>query len=285
MSVERHVQACFCGSGRPVPLCHELPRGERRRRRGELDALAEAHDLASLFPGVRPRDEVFDAFAERAGATLGPEQPAPPVELVENGLALLDDAERRRIVESWSRVYPARWASLVRDGGVEPLLSRAVVFGAVGVSILEWRRVPAAALDLCELGDCDDVPANALTLLVEPPLVWSIEDAMRAASRHRRRSRQFEPAHFEAIAAYGARVMSAEHRLRLRAAAGRIDAQLPIGGRPRATRLLRDGCEVLLRDDWWCRAIGGRLLALYTASPLVERELAVVAKAERRRAI
>lgn len=118
----------------------------------ELYVLGEAHDLAALFPAVRPRDAVFDAFAERAAAALDPAKPLVPIGLMEQGLALLDEDERRRIVESWSLVYPDRWAPLLEDGGCEPLICRAVVCGAVRIAILERCPVPAAAFTLYEGG-------------------------------------------------------------------------------------------------------------------------------------
>jgi len=278
MSVAQRIQLCFCGSGRAEQVCHELPRSERRRRKKELDVLAEAHDLAALFPEVRPRDAIFDAFAERAAATLDPDGPRPTTDLIEEGLTLLDDGERRRIVESWSLVYPDRWGALVADGGSEPLIWRAVVCGAVGVAILERCPSPTMAFLPYEGGFHQDVPANALTLAIQPPSVWSIDEAVVAASLHPKRSKDFDPDWFDATADYGARSMRDGHRLRFRSAVGRIEAQLPIVGLPNATQLVRDGCVVLLGDDGWCNAIGGRLLALYADSPLVERELAAQAR-------
>lgn len=249
----------------------------------ELYVLGEAHDLAALFPAVRPRDAVFDAFAERAAAALDPAKPRVPIGLVEQGLALLDEDERRRIVESWSLLYPDRWAPLLEDGGCEPLICRAVVCGAVRVAILERCPIPAAAFTLYEGGLHHDIPANVLTLLIPPQAVWSIDEAVLAASLFPRWSSTFDPDRFEMIAAYAGGCIRAEHLSRLRVVVERIEAQLPISGLPTATGVVRDGCDVLLTDDSWCRAIGARLLALYADDPLIGGELATQSRSRAQR--
>jgi hypothetical protein len=63
----------MCGSGRIHTRCHGL-RGSARRHRGrELHALAELHDLALLFPSVRPRGAAIESFADCLAASMGDE--------------------------------------------------------------------------------------------------------------------------------------------------------------------------------------------------------------------
>jgi hypothetical protein len=62
---------CMCGSGRTHRRCHGLRGSERRHRGCELHALAELHDLALLFPSVRPKGAAIESFADRLAASMG----------------------------------------------------------------------------------------------------------------------------------------------------------------------------------------------------------------------
>src|SRR5712691_3002772 len=141
---------CFCGSGRASETCHELPRRERRRRRVALRALAEAHDISALFPGVRPRDDVLDAFAARVARELDPDDPSVPPSRVEEGVVLLDERERRRIVDAWTSKYPDRWSSLCTAAGHVALTERAVVASAVRGMISERRTPHSGPIEMLE---------------------------------------------------------------------------------------------------------------------------------------
>jgi hypothetical protein len=167
----------------------------------ELLVLAEANDIAALFPGVRPHDDVFLRYAERVALSLDGHGPLVPIRIVEEGLALLDHAEQRRIVDSWSDPYPDRWAAMLADGGSEALIRRAVVAGAVRVAILERRPVSREALAVFEGGLFSNLPANALTLLVPSQAIWSIDEAT-AADCIVPGGPQFEPARFDALERY-----------------------------------------------------------------------------------
>jgi len=136
------ARLCYCGCGRLLEACHGLPRRARRHRRRELDGLAEIHDVSALFPSVRPLDSVFEAYAEQVA--LDPADPSVPIDAVVEGVELLDEVERSRILDEWVRAYPDRWASVCSAVGdislVEvtvqvgkgPLAGRRTVFYVVG---------------------------------------------------------------------------------------------------------------------------------------------------------
>ena len=232
----------------------------------ELFVLAEANDIAALFPGVRPRDDVFAAYADRVALNVDGHGPRVPVRAVEDGLTLLDSAERRRIVSSWRDPYPDRWAAMIADGGSETLIERAVVAGAVRVAILERCPLPREALAVFEGGLFGNLPANALTLLAPPQGTWSIDEAI-AADGIVPGGPRFEPARFDALERYAQGCVASEHVERLRAAASRIEMQLPVVGLPRASATLAAGCATIAADDGWCAAIAARQLALYASNP------------------
>jgi hypothetical protein len=136
------TRLCYCGCGRPFEACHGLPRRVRRGRKRELDGLAETHDVSALFPCVRPRDSVFDAYAERVASTLDSADPRVPINAVEEGIGLLAEAERRRIVDDYVSAYPDRWESACAAVGDSSLVRRAFVASAVRGAISERRPVP-----------------------------------------------------------------------------------------------------------------------------------------------
>ena len=237
----------------------------------ELYVLAEANDIAALFPGVRPYDDVFAAYADRAALDIDGHGPRVPIRIVEDGLALLDSAERRRIVDSWCDPYPDRWAAMIADGGSETPIRRAVVAGAVRVAILERCPLPREALAVFEGGLFGNLPANALTLLAPPQGTWSIDEAI-AADGIVPGGPRFEPARFDALERYAQGCVTNEHIERLRDAATRIEMQLPIVGLPRASATLAAACAIIATDEGWCAAISARQLALYASDPGVAAE-------------
>ena len=105
---------CQCGSGRSFERCHGDPGNEFAR----VQALAEARQLALLFPSVRLSSAPVLVFAERVAAELGDEDELPK-HVLDEGLRLVDESERRRLVEEWSRDFPDRWQSVVHTAADE----------------------------------------------------------------------------------------------------------------------------------------------------------------------
>lgn len=268
----RPTEPCPCGSGARGGACHLAPRSTRRRRRAELYALGEASDIAALFPCVRPRDAVFDAFARRVAGTLDPLAPGIPSGRVEEGLALLDEPERERIVASWIEPYRDRWQAMLADGGSEIPIERALVAGAVRMAIVDHLPPPRDMLGTLEGGAVRSHPADALAILVWPGSIWSIDEAVCAT--------RFVPADLDfeqrmvSLERHTPGWVGPEHMDRLRSAASRLRAHLPVDGLPRASATTTEGCEEVRCDDGVCAAIAARLLALYATSPGVGRELA-----------
>jgi hypothetical protein len=260
----------WCGSGRRVSDWHEPPRRERRQRETELHVVGGANDIAALFPTVRPCDDVLVTSARRSVPEFDP-RASGTTWIVEEGLKLLAPAERQRIVDSWRVPRQGRWASMIADGGCDVLISGAVVTGAVRTAILEWLPLSRADLAAYEGGLFRDCPANALTLLVRPPTIWSIDEAVIADSLFPG-GPQFEPERFDALERHARGCLGSEHLARLHDAATRIGTQVPVEGLPTASATVAAGCAVIANDDDWCAAIAARQLALYATSALVARE-------------
>ena len=129
------ARLCYCGCGRLLEACHGLPRRARRHRRRELDGLAEIHDVSALFPSLRPLDSVFEAYAEQVAAALDPADPSVPIDAVVEGVELLDEVERSRILDEWVRAYPDRWASVCSAVGDISLVERAFVASCRSVAL------------------------------------------------------------------------------------------------------------------------------------------------------
>lgn len=254
---------CYCGSGRPLTSCHELPSRERRRRAGELRALAEAHDVSALFPDVRPRDPVVLAYAEQVAATLPEADPRVPVDLVERGLALLSEEERRRIPRDWASRYADRWASVCAAAGDTALVERIFAASAVRGAISERRPVPRGLCEVLEDGRLRRSPCAAVALVVAPPIVWARDDALITLSAVSVPASVDRVAWFRRVEAMAAGVVAEEHVERVRAAAARITDQLPIEGLPRTSATLAEGCARIAEDGQAAAGVAGVLLAAY----------------------
>jgi hypothetical protein len=238
-----------------------MPRRERRRRRGPLLALAEAQDISALFPRVRPRDDVLDAFAERVARELEPDDPRVPPDRVEEGVALLDERERRRIVDDWTRKYPDRWSSLCGAAGDIALTERAVVASAVRGAISERRPPHRRLLSLLDAMPTPMSACGVLGVVLAPPLVWDRDDAILLADAA---GSPEDPQRFLALAhRLGNGRVEEWHVGRVRELAGRLGDELPIDGLPRASALLEAGCLETGEDEDAAVGLAGFLLASY----------------------
>jgi hypothetical protein len=241
--------------------------------------LAEAGDIAALFPAVRPRDPILDAFARRAARAVDPRLPRVPVAAVEEGFALLDEPERRRIVASWTEPYRDRWEAMLADGGRALPMERALIAGAVRMAIADHVPPAYERFALLEGGMLRSHPADALSILVPPSAIWSIDEAVWAtllvppASASASASESDFDRRMAALERRTPACVGGEHTERVRAAAARLRASLPVVGLPRASATAAAGCDDVRRDDAICSAIAARLLALYAMSPAVGREL------------
>ena len=245
---------------------------DREGQRAELrpDSFAEANGIAALFASVRPCDGVSSSIS-RSSVSEFEASASATTWILEGGLKLLDPRERRRIVDSWSVPHRNRWPSLITDGGCDVRISDTVVTGAVRVALLDWLPLSGNDLAVYEAGLFREAPANALTLLLRPPTIWSIDEAL-IADHHFPRGPRFESARFDALERYARGRLGSEHLGRLRDAAARVGQQLPVERFPGASAIVAAGCAVIARDAEWCAAIAAQQLARFATSARINRE-------------
>ena len=256
---------CYCGCGRVLDLCHGLPRRARRRRRRELDGLAETHDVSALFPSVRPRDSIFEAYAERVATALDPADPSVPIDAVIQGVELLDEAERGRIVNDWVRVYPDRWASVCSAVGDVSLVEAAFVASAVRGAISERRPVPRALLALFEGGKLRRSPAAALGLVFAPALIWN-RDAATVFRQDMGRAEHLTPTDFNRAISLAYGYVGDEQVDLVGVRSQRLARELPVADLPTASDTLSRGCEIVNSNDASASELAALLLVAYAQS-------------------
>ena len=131
-----------------------------------------------------------------------------------------------------------------------------------------WLPLTDLELAVYEGGLFEDAPAHAVALLVRPPTIWSLAEAV-AAEQQFPRGRRFTPRRFAAIERHAYGRIRADHLTRLRWAMTRIAAQLPTAGLPVASATVAAGCALVAEDDSRARAVAARQLARYASSALV----------------
>ena len=213
-----------------------------------------------LFPAVRARGDEVERFLAAAAA----EHPTPddvPAEVLQEGLALLGDDERERIVELWTLPYEDRWQSLTAAAANIPAAERALVMGALRAGIAERQPTPAEVVELLEGGRLRRSPLAALALVIPPPYVWSVDEASGAcaAMQGRRRSRK----RMDVVESVAYALMSFEHVRRVRSLCARVAGELPFAGLPRSSLLLRGACADVRREAPAARAAAAALLIAY----------------------
>lgn len=256
---------CYCGCGRFLDVCHGLPRRARRRHRRELDGLGEAHDVSALFPSVRPRDSIFEAYAERVATALDPADPSVPIDAVVQGVELLDETERSRIVNEWACVYPDRWASVCSAVGDISLVEAAFVASAVRGAISERRPAPRALVALFEGGNLRRSPAAALGLVLAPSLIWN-RDAATVFRQDLGRSEDLRPTGFNGAISLAYGYVGDEQVERVRVGSQRLARDLPVADLPTGSDTLSRGCEIVTSDDASASQVAALLLVAYAQS-------------------
>jgi hypothetical protein len=246
------------------------PSGRLEERSGlRPDAFSETNGTASLFAAVRPCDGV-SASISRSSATAFDANASATTWILEAGLKGLDPSERKRIVDGWSIPRRNRWPSLITDESCDVRIGDTVVTGAVRVALLDWVSLSGNDLAVYETGIFREAPAKALALLVRPPTIWSIGEALIADLIFPRGPR-FEPARFDALERHAFGYLRSGHLARLRRAAARVEMQLPVERFPVASSTVAAGCAVVARDDEWCAVIAARQLARYASSAVIGR--------------
>jgi hypothetical protein len=248
------IKACQCGSGLPFSRCHGDPRNEFAREQ----ALREAEAMAMLFPSVRVEGDEVDAFADRAAAAHPDDD--PPAELLDEGLALVDASERRRLVDSWAELHADRWRSLTETAADNDAAERAVVKGALRAAIAERQASPHSLVEVLEDGRLRRSPLAALAVVIPALFVWSRDEAAAAeiaAAHSKRRERS------AAVEGVAHALMTFAHVGRMRVLARRIASELPIVELPEASKILSSACDEVERDADAARAATATLLIAY----------------------
>jgi hypothetical protein len=223
-------------------------------------------DLAVVFPSRRLGCGAPTTLTRRSA--LGFDARASVTAwLLGEGLESLDAERRRSIMEAWN-AYRDHGPRLVGDGGCDVRLGRGGVGAPEWAALLEWLPLTDRELAVYEGGLFEDAPAHAVALLVRPPTIWGLAEAVDAERRFPRGTR-FAPTRFAAIERHAAGRVRAEHLARLRRAVIRIAAQLPAAGLPRASATVASGCALVAADDSRARAVVARQLARYASSALV----------------
>jgi hypothetical protein len=235
-------------------------------QRGVVRAARAAHDL---LPLTRRGDDPRAVLPRRSASQLDPTASATAF-LLTQALGRLDPAERRRILDRGSARRGQLDAPLVVDEGCDVQIGRRRVGEEARVALLAWLPPAAAEVALFEGGLLRDRPADAVALLLRPPLIWSLHEALRAGASTAPRA-GFDPGWFSALerGAHG-RVRPC-HLHRVRRAAERIEARLPVEGLPTASATVAAGCAAVADDDAVSREIAARQLARYALSEVARR--------------
>lgn len=214
---------------------------------GRADALRQAEAIAFFFPAVRARGTEVDALVkELTGA-----DPSRLAEACDD----LPEAERRRIVDSWTTRHPDRWSIIVGQVRDVRAAERALVVGALRAAVGDAR--PCDPAGLAEIEAAQDVhPGNALAAVIQPATVWEYELAVEAAAAAGTADRE------RAIAAIGFRHF-ARCRGPLLARVAWVREQLPFQPFPRASKALRDGCDLVAASPRFGKELGCAVLEGY----------------------
>jgi len=227
--------------------------------RRQLEALFELADLPEHFPLLRPASAAFDAWADVLGTVDDPGR-----ELIDEGLAFLDEDELERIASGHALEFPAVWSQLCDEAGDELLAEEAVLEGAIVAALREERRLDPQILELIEKvkGIAAD-HGEALALALEGTDLWSVAEAVRvddvlaSAPEERLDPRGW----IELLDSEVERLSTPLHERRLARLVARIRAQLPEPQFPRASRSLAGACAEFDREPVFRRRVAALLLA------------------------
>jgi hypothetical protein len=223
-------------------------------------AVQEAEAIAVLFPSVRPRGAAIEAFLADAAARVGETEDVSDG-VLEDGFALLGEAECRRVVDSWAGLYADRWGSLTAAAGDIGAAERALVTGAIRAAVMERCSTPRELVEPLEGGALRRSPFAALALAIPPMFVWSRDEAGAGAAAAWRRRKLAE--RHTAIEQVAYALVTFEHLRRTRRLAAGLAEELPFEGLPVASELLAGTCRDVELDDSSARTASAALLIAY----------------------
>jgi hypothetical protein len=233
------------------------------RRGFKIDVVEAAQNLARCFPELRPRGEEVIAFAEETAAMLGEDDFHVPSDLLTEGLARVEMAERRRLVELFAGDQPAGWRRLVADFRANPVAAeRALVRGAVKWLICERRDRPRSVLAALEGEPLPRTPGALVALVLEASYLWSIVDAA-AVPAEVSSLVDDDVSWVEAAESIARDRVTAAHVDRVRMLLRPLEMQLPVRSLQRASKGLMADVQRVRRDADAAEVAAGLLLVGY----------------------
>jgi hypothetical protein len=229
----------------------------------QLRAVEWAGNLPGFFPWLRPEVTEVLRFAEEVAGELGPNDGEVPADPIEQGAALLDANEQRRLVGQFVQRHPDQWAAVCADAGDVAALERSLVAGAVRASILERRLPPMGRLADLERGIAPiESPRDVLAVTLPPEAVWSVIDVQAAegAAADTETEREW----LGAIMMVAAARSHEAHPRRVQALAAALRRRLPAPGFPAASSML-DEAYVRARRPRFAETVVFALLPAYVA--------------------
>jgi len=253
---------CPCGSGSKFKRCC----GADPARPA---ALFDVRNAAAFLPAVRPQGAAVLRYCRHAADELGENDGSVPEEVIAGGLALVDAADRASIVATFREVAPDVWERLA---DIADHAERELVSSAVQGAVCDRRPVPRTQLVLLETDEplLDEV-ALRLGMLLPSGAVWSVADAEAVLPElpdgflWGRVREPTEGPLFDRVEDW--------HVERVRLLCDALHRHLPLPSLPRASRIVRADCEVVLRDDAQARRTAAALLlshASWVAASAIE---------------
>jgi hypothetical protein len=221
--------------------------------------------LAGFFPWLRPEETAVLRFAEDVAHELGPNDGDVPPERVDKAVALVGDAERRRLVEQFARRQCEQWEAVCADAGDTPALERSLVRGAVRAAIVE-RRLPATS----RLADLESgkapvrSPRDVLAVTLLPETVWSAPDEQ--AAEQAAADAETEREWLTAVTTVAVERLHDAHARRVQALAAALRRRLPALGFPTASAMLDDAYVRAETSRDFAETVVLALLSAYVAS-------------------
>jgi hypothetical protein len=236
-------EACPCGSGRKVKRCCG-PAEAQARLETAADALEEALTLAEHFPRLRPQGAAFAAWAEWAA------EHDPGEISIDAGIAVLDAAERERIVRTHAQEQAKAWQSLCADVGGERLAETMLLSGAVVAGVRERYGPERFRLAFLEQRAGLEETRHALSWVLDGHDLWSLIESAEADAAlssldegDELDDEAYETLWEATLASEACRMWTPWHDARLAALVTRMRAWLPIAGFPAASALLEAACD------------------------------------------
>lgn len=258
----RRNDSCPCGSGLKYKRCC----GADPARHA---ALIDVENAAAFLPALRPSGAAVISFCGRAAQELGENDGSVPDDLVASGASLIDAADRAEIVATFCEAAPDVWE---RVQEISEYAERQLVASAVRGAICDRRPVSRTQLLVIEMEE--ELPEDVgirLGAVLPSGAVWSVADAeavLPSLPRGFLWRRMWEPKDgplFDRVDDW--------HVERVRLLCAALHRHLPLPSLPRASRIMLDDCEVVLRDEGQARRTAATLLlshASYIAASAME---------------